>query len=300
MINRIVRTFALLLAVALSSCRENNEYDAAGTFEATSVTVSAESTGKILGIYVEEGDSIIEGQLLCETDSIQLVLQRKQLEYQYDAILSGVPDMKKQRAPYDEQLTKLEQERKRADMLVREGAYPPKLRDDIDAQIRLIERQRDAAIASLGNNVSAIASNASAIQAQIDQLNDLIDKCRVQAPCKGVIQTKYANDGEVTAPGRPLARLVDISDFYLRAYFTSMQIADIRVGQKVRVSADFGGGKTRDYEGCISWISEECEFTPKSIQTRDTRANLVYAVKVRVRNDGMLKTGMYGEVRIEN
>lgn len=291
---------ALLSFVAVPACSEKNEYDAAGTFEAESITVSAESTGKILGFYVKEGDSVTEGQLLCETDSTQLVLHRKQLEYQYAAVMSGSPDLKKQMALYDEQLAKLNQEWKRTDNLVKEGASAPRLRDDIEAQIRLIERQRDAAIASLGKNVSAIGSNASAIQVQIDQLNDLIDKCRVLSPCKGVIQIKYANAGEVTAPGHPLVRLVDTSEFYLRAYFTSMQIADVRVGQKISVSSDFGGGRVREYDGCISWISEECEFTPKSIQTRDTRANLVYAVKIRVQNDGMLKTGMYGEARIGN
>lgn len=300
MTDRLIRTLAVISAVALSACNGKNEYDAAGTFEAASITVSAESSGKILGFYVEEGDSVTEGHLLCETDSTQLVLHRKQLEYQYAAVLSGAPDLKKQMALYDEQLAKLNQERDRMDNLVKRGASASKLRDDLEAQIRFVERQRDAAIASLGNNVSAIGSSASAIQAQIDQLNDLIGKCRVLSPCKGVIQTKYANAGEVTAPGQPLARLVDVSEFYLRAYFTSLQIADVKVGQKISVTADFGGGRVREYEGCVSWISEECEFTPKSIQTRDTRANLVYAVKIRVQNDGMLKTGMYGEARIGN
>lgn len=290
--------YIAFVIASLSACQEQNTYDAAGTFEATTMTISAEATGRILTLNVEEGDKIEAGMVLGGIDSTQLVLQRKQLQCQLSAVRNTAPDIIMQRMPYNEQISKLKTELERVKKMLAEGAATKKQQDDIEAQIRLIESQRDAAVGAMSNSASSINDNAGAIALQVAQLNYLIAKCQITAPISGVVQSKYSKAGEVTATGRPLLKIIDTSAFYLRAYFTSAQLADIKIGKKVKVVADYGGDKRKEYEGKICWISQECEFTPKNIQTSDTRASLVYAVKIAVNNDGTLKMGMYGEVTL--
>lgn len=289
--------FLLLSTTAiLSACSDGPAYDAAGTFEATAITLSAEATGRVLSLDVQEGDRVTAGQVIGAIDSVQLVLQRLQLDFQQQAVSNTKPDLTAQTAPYEEQLTKLRHEKRRVETLMAAGAATQKQLDDLDAQITLVQSQRDAAANAIGKNLSSLDNNLSALDVQKALLSDLIAKCRITSPIDGVVQVKYTHAGEVTAPGRPLLKVLDTSHFFLRAYFTSVQLAHVKVGQHVRVTADYGNDVRKEFDGTVTWISDESEFTPKSIQTADSRASLVYAAKIAVPNDGSLKTGMYGEV----
>lgn len=290
---RILYIAAAMLAV---SCGSKPPYDAQGTFEATEVVVSSEAAGRILCFDVEEGMPITSGATVGTIDSLQLHLQRKQLAAQLSALLGSRPDIKAQAASLREQIAKQQTERTRVQNMLRDGAATQKQLDDIEAQIRVLESQLTATLSTLGKNMATINDNAAALEAQIAALDDRIAKCRIISPVSGTVLVKYAEAGELAAVGKPLMKIADLNDIYLRAYFTSDQLGRIRLGDKVRVVADFGGDERYDYEGRIAWIASESEFTPKTIQTKDSRANLVYAVKIAVHNDGRLKIGLAGEV----
>ena len=290
---RILYIAAAMLAV---SCGSKPPYDAQGTFEATEVVVSSEAAGRILCFDVEEGMPITSGATVGTIDSLQLHLQRKQLAAQLSALLGSRPDIKAQAASLREQIAKQQTERTRVQNMLRDGAATQKQLDDIEAQIRVLESQLTATLSTLGKNTATINDNAAALEAQIAALDDRIAKCRIISPVSGTVLVKYAEAGELAAVGKPLMKIADLNDIYLRAYFTSDQLGRIRLGDKVRVVADFGGNERYDYEGRIAWIASESEFTPKTIQTKDSRANLVYAVKIAVHNDGRLKIGLTGEV----
>lgn len=290
---RILYIAATMLAV---SCGSKTEYDAQGTFEATEVVVSSEATGRILDFDIEEGTAVTSGATVGTIDSLQLHLQRKQLAAQLSALLGSRPDIKAQVASLREQIAKQQTERTRVKNMLRDGAATQKQLDDIEAQIRVLESQLSATLSTLGKNTATINDNATALEAQIAALDDRIAKCRIVSPVGGTVLVKYAEAGEFAAVGKPLMKIADLDDIYLRAYFTSDQLGRIKLGDKVRVVADFGGDERYDYEGRIVWISSESEFTPKTIQTQDSRANLVYAAKIAVKNDGRLKIGLAGEV----
>ena len=272
------------MTVVLAACGNGGDFDATGTFEATEVLVSAETAGRILSFDVEEGDTLSAGTQVGAIDTVQLYLQKLQLERQRASVHSNRPDISKQAAALRGQIAQQETERRRVENLLKDGAATPK--------------QLDALLSTLKNNTSSIDENASAIDLQIAQVEDRLSKCRVVSPIDGSVLVKYSEAGELAATGKPLMKVADMDRLYLRAYFTSDQLSDLSVGQEVTVVADFGGDKQREYPGRITWIASESEFTPKSIQTRDTRANLVYAVKIAVENDGLLKIGLYGEVRL--
>ncbi len=284
------------MAMLVASCGTEPEYDAQGTFEATEIVVSAEATGRILSLNVEEGATIEKGVVVGAIDSLQLHLQRKQLAAQQSALIGSRPDIETQVAALREQIAKQRNELRRVESMLSDGAATTKQRDDIEAGLRVLESQLDATISTLGKNTTTIDNNAAAIEAQIAALDDRIAKCRITSPVEGTILVKYAYEGEVTAAGKPLIKVADLNNIYLRAYFTSDQLASIKLGDSVKVIANYGGEERYEYSGRIAWISSESEFTPKSIQTNDSRANLVYAVKIAVRNDGRLKIGLSGEV----
>ena len=292
---RIVYIVAAMLAV---SCGTEAEFDAQGTFEATEVVISSEAAGRILSFNVEEGMRVEAGDVIAEIDSVQLHLQRSQLEAQLSALLNSRPDIQAQVASLREQITTLKVEQRRIENMLRDGAATEKQKDDIDAQIRILESQLSATLSTLNTNTSTINSNAEAIRVQISALDDRIAKCRAMSPISGTVLVKYAQEGELATVGKPLVKIADLNNIYLRAYFTSDQLSRIKIGDEVTVTADFGGEERYDYEGRIAWISAESEFTPKTIQTADTRANLVYAVKIAVENDGRLKIGLAGEVKL--
>lgn len=282
-----------LLAIA---CSKEAEFDAQGTFEATEVVVSSEATGRILNFDIEEGMTIVANQAVGTIDSLQLHLQRKQLLAQQSALLTSRPDVKKQVASLREQIAKQNEELRRVENMLKDGAATKKQKDDIEAQIKILESQLDATLSTLDKNTSTINNNSAALEAQIAALDDRISKCRILSPVGGTVLVKYAEAGELASVGKPLMKIADLKNIYLRAYFTSDQLANIKLGDEVKVVADFGGEERYDYTGRVAWISSESEFTPKTIQTKDSRANLVYAVKIAVENDGRLKIGLAGEV----
>ena len=290
---RIVYIAAVVLA---ASCGTEAEFDAQGTFEATEVVVSSEATGRILNFEVEEGMAVEANQMVGAIDSVQLHLQRKQLVAQQSALLGSRPDVKKQVAALREQIAKQNEELRRVENMLKDGAATKKQKDDIEAQIKILERQLDATLSTLDKNTSTINNNSAALEAQIAALDDRISKCRIISPIGGTVLVKYAEAGELASVGKPLMKIADLDNIYLRAYFTSDQLAKVNLGDEVKVVADFGGEERYDYTGRVAWISSESEFTPKTIQTKDSRANLVYAVKIAVENDGRLKIGLAGEV----
>ena len=286
---------ALLMLTA--SCSKQTEFDAQGTFEATEIVVSSEANGKILHFEAEEGTLVEAGQQVGAMDSLQLHLQRKQLMAQQSALLSTRPDVKKQVAALREQIAKQKSELRRVENMLRDGAATQKQHDDINAHIRVLEGQLEATLSTLGKNTASINDNSAALEAQIAALDDRIAKCHIIAPANGTVLVKYAEAGELATVGKPLMKIANLEKIYLRAYITAAQLTDLQLGQTVTVFADQGEEDRRSYEGKVTWIADKAEFTPKTIQTRDERANLVYAIKIAVKNDGLIKQGMYGEVK---
>lgn len=289
---------AALAAALLASCGDKQDYDATGIFEATTVTVSAETSGKILAMSAEEGDSVFDAQVLARVDTTTLALQRAQVLTQRKATRSQLPDVSAQAAALRSQIAHAQTEVERQSRLLADGATTQKNYDDASAQLRTLKAQLEGLMSSLTTSTSTIDDNAEAVQFQVEQIAEQISKSIVHSPLTGTVLTKFAEPGEFAPPGRPLYKIANLNDIYLRSYFTAAQLAKLKIGRKVTVIADFGGDEQYEYPGVISWIAEESEFTPKSIQTKDSRANLVYAVKVRVKNDGRLKLGQYGEVRL--
>lgn len=291
----IIPAISVLL---LSACHKDPGYDATGIFEATTVTVSAETSGKILSLDVSEGDSLRQGQRIAVIDTTLLVLQQKQLESRRQSTESSSPDIAAQAAALRSQIAHQQHECERYARLLSDGATTRKQYDDAQAMLTTLRGQLAALLSSLGKSKSSITDNAVAIQYQSEQIEEQIAKSCIDSPLSGTVLLKYAEAGEYAVPGKPLVKIADLDKIYLRSYFTASQLADLRLGQEVTVIADFGGDEQFEYPGTITWIADESEFTPKSIQTRDSRANLVYAVKVSVKNDGRLKLGQYGEVRL--
>ena len=287
-----------LLLLILAGCSRSESFDATGTFEATEVTVSAEASGRVLAFNVNEGDRIEQGQTVGTIDTVQLYLQKMQLERQIASVRSNRPDISKQVTALQEQIAQQETERTRVKRLLDDGAATTKQLDDIDASLKILNGQLEATLSTLRNNTASIDENSSSIELQIAQVEDRLAKCRIVSPVTGTVLAKYAETGELASTGRPLMKVADLDHIYLRAYFTSEQLAALQLGQEVTVTADFGADEQYEYPGHIIWIASESEFTPKNIQTRNTRANLVYAVKIAVENDGRLKIGLYGEVNL--
>lgn len=287
-----------LLLLILAGCSRSESFDATGTFEATEITVSAEASGRILAFDVNEGDRIAQGQTVGTIDTVQLYLQKMQLERQIASVRSNRPDISKQVTALQEQIAQQETERTRVKRLLDDGAATTKQLDDIDASLKILNGQLEATLSTLRNNTASIDENSSSIELQIAQVEDRLAKCRIVSPVTGTVLAKYAETGELASTGRPLMKVADLDHIYLRAYFTSEQLAALQLGQEVTVTADFGADEQYEYPGHIIWIASESEFTPKNIQTRNTRANLVYAVKIAVENDGRLKIGLYGEVNL--
>lgn len=291
----------LILATLLSaSCTERQQaYDASGTFEAVETIISAEANGAIRALDVEEGQSLTAGQTVGYIDSTQLYLKKRQFQAQINAVLSKKPDIAVQLAALQEQLGQAVREQQRIASMAKADAATPKQLDDANAQVAVIKKQIAAQQSSLGINSSSITQEASPLEIQIAQLEDQLAKSRIVNPVNGTVLVKYAEVNEVVTVGKPLYKIADLSTIILRAYVTGPQFAQLRLNQQVTVLVDDTNGNYREYPGTVEWISDKAEFTPKTIQTKDERENLVYAVKIRVKNDGLLKIGMYGEVRFD-
>lgn len=282
----------------LVACGGKQDFDATGTFEATEVTLSAETTGRLLTLDSEEGMLVHEGEVLAVVDTAALHLQLQQLRTQQSALLKSRPDIGKQVASLRSQIVKQEREVARVENLVKDNAATQKQLDDAQTQLGVLRNQLDATLSQLGSSSEAIEQNAAAMEWQIKQVALQLERSTLKAPMDGMVLATWLHPGEMAVAGRPLLKVADLDHIYLRAYFTSDQLSKVNLGQKVTVTADFGGDERYDYEGTVTWISSESEFTPKNIQTRSSRANLVYAAKIAVVNDGRLKVGVYGEVKL--
>ena len=292
---------SLCIIMLFSACgNKQHNFDATGSFEATEVIVSSEATGRILSFNITEGKEVNEGENVGVIDSLQLYLSKLQLMKNISSVESNKPNVSAQVAATREQLLKQQTERTRIENLLKSEAATQKQLDDVNSAITVLERQLTAQLSTLNNSVSSLNAQSSAIEIQIAQIEDRLSKCIIQSPIAGTVLAKYAEAGELAAVGKPLFKVADMKRVFLRAYFTSGQLADIKLGQTVTVFADFGGDNRREYRGTISWISDKSEFTPKSIQTKKDRENLVYAIKIAVENDGYIKIGMYGEVEINS
>lgn len=289
----------ITMVATICACTSNNgKYDASGTFETTEVIVSAESTGRILQLNITESQVLDAGEIVGYIDSTQLYLKRKQLMASQRALQNRRPDIGKQIATLEQQMATANHERNRIVKLVAENAATAKQLDDINALISNLEKQLEAAKSTLDKTDRGIVSENEAIETQIEQINDQLAKCRIVCPAKGMVLSKYAQAGELAVAGKAIFKVGDTDNMILRAYITGNQITQIKLGQTVKVFSDLGDSDSREYEGVVSWISSKSEFTPKTIQTRNERANLVYAVKITVKNDGYLKIGMYGGVKV--
>lgn len=287
------------IILLLTACgKGNGDYDASGVFETTEVIVSAEANGKIMQLNFIEGQQVEQGKPLGYIDTVQLYLKKMQLLTNTSAVKSGRVDVPRQIAAIKQQIATQKNEQKRFENLVKANAANQKQLDDINAQILVLERQLTAQTELLENSNKNISEQSSGLEVQVVQINDQIQKSIISSPINGTILSKYAEQGELATQGRALFKVADIEHMFLRAYITASQLTQVKIGQAVKVYADFGEKEMKEYSGTITWISDKSEFTPKTIQTRDERANLVYAVKVAVKNDGYLKYGMYGELKL--
>lgn len=315
----------LLLLVACGN--KEKEYDATGTFEATEVTVSAKSTGELQRFDVTEGQEIDQNVVVGTIDAYQLKLQRQQLENTKEQLKANKKqlnatrgatnskqlDLEKQVASIRQQIANAQRERQRYNELVNDGAVPRKQLDDINYQIKVLEKQLAATQEQIRSNNASLKEQSQGITAQMEgidaqqltvesqkaQLDDQIANSDIKAPITGSVLEKYVERGEYVTVGKPLFKMADTQNMFIRAYVTSAQLKDIKVGQQVKVFADYGNGQKKSYNGTVTWISSRSEFTPKTILTDDERADLVYAVKIAIKNDGYVKIGMYGEVKFQ-
>lgn len=287
------------VALMMAACGGNEKaYDATGTFEATETTVYAEQSGALLSFSVNEGDMIEAGKEVGLIDTTQTWLKIQQLDATKEVYQSQKPDMERQIAATRQQLSKAQQDEQRYRELVADGAAPSKMLDDASSQVKVLQKQLDAQISSLSTSTRSLDKQTVAANVQIEQLRDMLRKCHIVTPTKGTVLEKYVERGEFVAIGKPLFKIADTEQMFMRAYVTSAQLQNIKIGQQVKVFADYGDGQKKAYDGTVSWISSRSEFTPKTILTDDERADLVYAVKVAIKSDGYVKIGMYGELKL--
>lgn len=287
----------LLFVLSLGSCTKNDQdFDASGSFEATETIVSSEANGKITLLNINEGDELKAGQIVGYVDSTQLYLNRLQLIQNKKAILSGRPNIQTQIEALQKELDNAFLDQKRIENLVKGQVASQKQLDDANSRVTMLRSRIDAQKSSLGTTTQNLQEQSRTVELQLKQIEDQLRKCRIVNPVNGTVLVRYSNVYEVTSVGKPLYKIADLSEINLKAYITSDQFASIKLGQKVKIKIDDTDGKQKEYEGMIEWINDKAEFTPKTIQTKNERANLVYAIKMKVKNDGALKIGMYGEV----
>jgi HlyD family secretion protein len=306
--------FPLAILSLIMACNRNqNNFDASGTFEADEVIVSSELAGKLISFNVEEGNQIPKDSIVGKIDAENLSLQKEQVEASIKALNEKTSDvtpqvkmLQDQLQVQQSQLANLYHERTRIENLLKQDAATTKQLDDINSQIDVVNKQMQVTQQQIDvqkNNVAtqnrSILSEGKPLEKRVAQLQDQLDKSNIVNPIAGTVLTKYAEEGEVTASGKALYKIADLSTITLRAYVTATQLSQLKLGQTVKVFADNGPNKYNEYSGTITWISDKAEFTPKTIQTKEERANLVYAVKVKVKNDGYLKIGMYGELKFQ-
>ena len=297
-----IKTIAIAVSTIflMTACNNNKpSFDASGSFEAEETIISSEASGTIKQFNIEEGQTLKAGQSIGYIDSTQLYLKKKQLETQIKALLSKKPNISVQLSALQSQLATAEKEKIRIANLVKGDAATTKQLDDITASIEVIKKQIEAQKSSLEISSEGIGKDATPLYVQIEQLNDQLAKCNIINPTNGTVLSKYAEQNEMANTGKALYKIADLSTIILRAYISGNQLPQVKLNQKVKVSTDDGKGGFKETEGTIIWINDKAEFTPKTIQTKDERANMVYAIKVKVVNDGSYKIGMYGEIKFQ-
>jgi HlyD family secretion protein len=309
---RKLSAILLAFAVLTSSCNQNKlKTDASGVFESDEVIVSAQQGGLILSFNIKEGDTIRNGAVIGQIDMSNTILQKQQVQATIQALSEKTTNphpeielVKKQVAVQQSQLAQQLRERTRTENLLKADAATQKQLDDINAQIDQLKKQIAVSEQQIALDKSNIAtenrtvfSEKAPLEKSVAEIQDEINKGQIVNPISGTVLTKYALQGEMTTIGKALYKIADLDTVTLRAYVTGSQLAGIKLGQHVKVYTDDAAKSYKEYQGQVSWISDQSEFTPKTIQTKDERANLVYAVKIRVKNDGYLKLGMYGEVK---
>lgn len=294
----ILSSFILnfLLIICLTSCNSNEgKYDAMGVFEATEVVVSAKAQGELIKFDVNEGDKVKADVTLGIIDVTKLNLQQQSMEENRNAQTAHILNLQEQTASIQQQITNLQQEHERFSGLLAKGASTQKQVDDLANQIKVLKAQLAATQSQLRAANESIKHQADASNQQIKIVNSQMDDAVIKSPIDGTILKKYAERGEFAIPGKALFKVADLQKMILRAYITADQFDNLKLGQQVKVMVDNGGEAQREYQGKVTWIAQKAEFTPKTIQTKDERANLVYAIKISVKNDGKIKIGQYGE-----
>ena len=287
------------LALFVAACGSNDkEYDATGIFEATEVTVSAEVTGRLMVLNLTEGTAVKVGQQVGLIDTVQLQLKARQMGASKEVLANQRPNVQTQIAALQQQINKALIEQRRTEALLKDGAATSKQLDDAQNAVAVLQKQLQGQLSLLQNSTRSLNSQMSAADIQRYEVLNQLEKCHIKSPITGTVLEKYAEEGEFATISRPLFKVADTRNMTLRAYITSTQLAKVRVGQRVKVFADYGNNTRHTYEGTVTWISPKAEFTPKSILTNDERADQVYAVKVSVKNNGYIKIGMYGEMKL--
>jgi len=275
----------------LLACNNEEKADGYGNFEATEITVSAEAKGRLQFLKVEEGQLLKKGETLGLIDTLQLFLTKQQLLAKKATIASKSGGVLTQIDVLKEELKNAKTEQQRVQNMFSENAATEQQLDRANSQVEVLQKK----IKNVESQNAPIVQEGKAIDAQIDQIEDQITKSKITNPISGIVLTKYAEPGEIASFGKPLYKIADLSQMELRVYISETQLSNMKIGQEVTVKVDSGNGM-KDYKGEINWISSTAEFTPKIIQTKEERVNLVYAVKVVVENDGSLKIGMPGEM----
>ncbi len=289
-----ITAIVLPILLMMVGCSEKDvKWDVQGQFEGTEVMVASEMAGKIMVFTAEEGQVLAQNQVCGYIDTTQLYLKKQQLQATITSVLTRNSGTKAQINVIDEQIINAKREQKRMEQLVKEKAGTQKQLDDITGQMDVLTKQKEATM----TNFAQLNAETAPLQSQIDQINDQIQKCIIKSPISGTVISKYAEQGELSAFSKALFKIANLSEITLKAYATSTQLSSVKIGQKVTVYIDIDGKEYKKLEGTITWISDKSEFTPKTIQTRDERANLVYAIKIKVKNDGTLRIGMPGEVK---
>ena len=321
-----ILSLAIIFSTFTACEKKTEKFDAAGTFEATEIIVSAEATGKILDLKIKEGDQLKKGDIIGGIDPLSIQLQKEQVQASMEALTQKSNDpmpqvnvlneqiatQRNQIAVQKQQLIVLQKEQKRLENLVKADAATPKQLDDLNGQIDILRKQIEASESSVsifekqilaqkaGVSIQnrGILSEKAPLEKRVKQLDDLISRAKIANPIDGTVLSKYAEAGEITTTGKPLYKIADMSEMTLRAYISGSQLSQVKINQMVKIMIDDGKDKYREMPGVVTWISDKAEFTPKTIQTKDERANLVYAIKIKVKNDGFLKIGMFGEVKL--
>ncbi len=285
--------FSVILLITFSSCNRNdNLSDAYGNFEATELIISAESAGELIRFDIEEGDAVGKGQLVGIIDTTDLVISRKLLYQQRKTIGAQLKSINSEIEVAEQQLQNSLVNQQRTKNLYDKGAATQKQMDDINGLVDVNRKQ----ILAIRSRKDAILNQMSGIDVQVEQINEKIEDCMIRNPMNGTVLVKYAEQGELAAMGRPLYKLADIKRMKLKAYISGDQLPHLKIGQEVDVIIDDSKKDNKTIKGIVEWISSTAEFTPKTIQTKEERVNLTYAIKVAVENDGTIKIGMPGEV----